>query len=303
MKHTTFFSLFQKSNNTMNNVRIFLHSGLGNQLFQWSFGHYLFQSGINVQFVRVEKIHEQNHANFRLENLISTCAHGQFVTISRFSISGLALTARERNFPISNTVLSDYSNQPNFVPSARRSRNLGVFGYFQTAEMIREVSKLINVELLNSLADKSPFTSQVFANEEYSVIHFRRGDLKSSTNREKIGLLDRSYYFRCLEKASGKLIVLTDDYADAEDFFVGDLTVDEILGPDDIDNVAGLYLMSFASKVFTANSTFSWWGAYLASIKKGEVFIPEPFFKGKEMPKTENYKFDGFQTLSATFEV
>jgi hypothetical protein len=49
------------------------------------------------------------------------------------------------------------------------------------------------------------------------------------------------------------------------------------------NHIQDFYLMSFCKNIITANSTFSWWAAYLKQDEEGLIFVPEKWFQN-EMP-------------------
>jgi len=54
-----------------------------------------------------------------------------------------------------------------------------------------------------------------------------------------------------------------------------------------VDNspTATLQAMRFGRGYIIANSTFSWWGAYLSMTENAPVYAPSPWFKGMRSPE------------------
>ena len=78
-------------------------------------------------------------------------------------------------------------------------------------------------------------------------------------------------------------IVVTDDLAYAQHKLVG-INIDEFLNPAQCNLHEALYMFGRAKRIYPANSTFSWFGAYLANeFSAAEVIIPNPFFKSKSL--------------------
>jgi hypothetical protein len=54
-----------------------------------------------------------------------------------------------------------------------------------------------------------------------------------------------------------------------------------ILTPSKVSELTALYLMSQSKILFIANSSFSWWGGYLALRNpESRVIVPSPWLKG-----------------------
>jgi hypothetical protein len=134
------------------------------------------------------------------------------------------------------------------------------------------------------------------------IVHIRQGDTLEASNRKRIGVLSRRYYENLPSKGGEKRYVITDDSVGASKLLRG-LDVDEIYGPDKVDAIAALRIMSNASKLFTANSTLSWWGGFLAIHRGGEVVLPHPFFRNISPDPGNSFIFPEFKTLTSSFMV
>jgi hypothetical protein len=94
----------------------------------------------------------------------------------------------------------------------------------------------------------------------------------------KHGILDLPYYERAVAEVrkhnpDGPLFVFSDDleWCRAQSVFADAIMVDESV------DVAALYLMSQYRHIVMANSTFSWWAAYLGPQPK-TVIAPSRWF-------------------------
>ncbi len=71
-----------------------------------------------------------------------------------------------------------------------------------------------------------------------------------------------------------------------------------IKAPSELDDWEQMILMSLCQHHIIANSTFSWWGAYLRESVDGMVYYPSKWFGPKGpvykicdiIPETKNYK-------------
>ena len=106
------------------------------------------------------------------------------------------------------------------------------------------------------------------------ALHIRRGDFL--TNNANHNNLTLDYYATALSKFEDdrNVIIFSDDteWCKQQELFSGDrFLVSESSNP-----YVDLCLMSMCSDFIIANSSFSWWGAWLAN--KGTVIAPEKWF-------------------------
>ena len=172
--------------------------------------------------------------------------------------------------------------------SMRVRRHVGLEGYFQSWRYFGEVGDELRQEI-RSVVSPSNFYSD-FQNElsgaEVSVaIHVRRGDYVSNSY---MGVVPEVYY----EHALGLLQGLVGDFQIY--LFSDDLTLlhDEsflaewrkrvrvVVAPDNSRPVESLNLIAQCDHVVMANSTFSWWGAWLGERPGRHVFYPRPWLAG-----------------------
>lgn len=284
--------------------RVFLAGGLGNQLFQYAFAHFLtkYVSGrpklINLktrgglphtkQIINVESfgcshcIQIQNWGIEKLNSLINPWFNKSFLNFAW----GKTLNLKSNPFKYLDETenLEEYSN---FV------------GYFQNKDYILASEEIFMDEIRRMVSKSMPTIRDLPKNLE--VLHIRQGDTKTAKNIEKVGVLAACYYQSILAKKSELFrIVVTDDLSGAKET-LANLEIDMWLGPNDLTAQEALALMSSANRLITANSTLSWW-AGLVAIKDGkEVVIPEPFFKSKDLEAGEAFQYPCFKLQKAVF--
>lgn len=147
--------------------------------------------------------------------------------------------------------------------------NTDISGYFQSYKYFDHIKD----ELLVDFSFKIELQE---THDNYVSIHVRRGDYVSK--QEYHPVQDESYYCRAMAHFSKdtNFLVFSDDPAWCENqwFFRENPNVNIVIGA---DNVMSLYLMSRSKANIIANSSFSWWGAYLN--KTSEVVIyPREWF-------------------------
>ncbi len=165
--------------------------------------------------------------------------------------------------------------------------NTYLHGMWQSEQFFAPVSDLIR----RHFSFRYPPTPAVAAMAERirsggpSVfVHFRRGDYVSKPNHNReLGVLDLGYYQRALALLTERVgsvtaYVFSDDIAAVAREFrpaCPHVFVD-VVEPGRADDE--LRLMSLCDHGITANSTFSWWAAWLNPSKSKTVIAPDPWF-------------------------
>lgn len=284
--------------------KVVLHGGLGNQLFQWSYGHQLFQSGFKVEYIFYKRPYAVEHTNFFLGDFLDSCAHGTFkeVELPSNPILRVLSDPLHKNNLLSAALcqVADTTNNPFVYPpaSSGHTRNIH-FGYFQASHSVVSVKELVLNELWDTL-DARDRSSLEIKLEGAEVIHVRGGDYFSPSNVKSIGVLSAQYYRQLPPKMNNLRVVLTNDINAANRIFRSS-KIDGIFGPTDLDTYQTLAVMARASSLYTANSTVSWWAGLLAQSRQAKVYIPEPFFRDFSPNPNATYSYPGFKAIRANF--
>jgi len=122
------------------------------------------------------------------------------------------------------------------------------------------------------------------------IVHVRAGDyLKNPKINAVHGVLDADYYHRAIEAMrekgrASKIYCFSDNMPAA---------LEILKGQDDISFVEGfsaaddLFLMSQGKSHIIANSTFSYWSAWLAKTSDPYVIAPQAWFSAEELKRTD----------------
>lgn len=174
----------------------------------------------------------------------------------------------------------------------------GLFaGYFQNSETVESVWGNLEVEIIQVLAESKKLLADRINYKDYAVVHVRRGDYMQ--NLKSYGVLSSDYYKRVVELNDYPIIVSTDDYVASREI-TSLLKPKLVVGPAELNNWQTLELMSNAKQVFAANSSLSWWAAYLAIKKGNQAYLPKPWFvsNANNKPKLD---IDGAKYIEAKF--
>ena len=162
--------------------------------------------------------------------------------------------------------------------------NVDLFGYYQTHKYFQHIEDEIRKDFtfdaeLVSICKQ--FFDENFKNQEVVSLHIRRGDYLHNPNHPVQSL---DYYKKALEKFSSVIpvVVFTDDaeWCFKQELFKGGRFFISCDSSADAD----LCMMSLCDYHIIANSSFSWWGAWLAKSK--QIIAPENWFGGECIHKS-----------------
>ena len=161
-------------------------------------------------------------------------------------------------------------------------------GYFQTEKYFKHIEDEIRNDFTFNAGIADPCKEMIESVENPIALHVRRGDyIKNAENHFNLPI---EYYDAALSKFDDdrNVIVFSDDplWCHDEGIF-GD---DRFIISENDDNRVDLCLMSLCNDFIIANSTYSWWGAWLSSHKDKKVIAPVQWFGKTGYTKDHNTK-------------
>lgn len=268
-------------------MKVYIKGGLGNQLFQFCYLHYLHAS-VQRNLGIAKDPNPRLDRPFLLDSLIQFCSHTVIDSkTSPFASKFIEKILHIRIFKglvyrLTKSKLEFESQEYVFSPEvATRKKNAIFVGYFQHWKYVEESWETIGPEINRCL---SLYPLPDYCLTDYLVVHIRRGDFELQS--EQLGILQINYYERAvlavqtsLNMPRIKIYVITDQVEAAKKLFTESSDV-VVIDPTMLDEWRCLRLMSSARAVITANSTLSWWGGYLCHKNGGFMVIPDPWFAG-----------------------
>lgn len=166
--------------------------------------------------------------------------------------------------------------------------NVALFGYFQSELYFHNISGMLSgwFGLRERLGEAASAVATAIGCSKLSVsVHIRRGDYTKREALEVHGILNESYYKRALSILESKLgaeadfFVFSDDLAEAERVlsFVPSRQLIFVRG-DSQRPWEDMALMARCQHHAIANSSFSWWGAWLNRSSQKIVVAPRAWF-------------------------
>jgi len=148
-------------------------------------------------------------------------------------------------------------------------------GYFQTEKYFKHIENEIKGDFQFKDEILNPCKEMISSIQNPISLHIRRTDYLTNPNHTAIGL---EYYQKAIEKFDDEttILVFSDDpqWCNQQEFF----SDDRFLIAEGNTNYIDLCLMTLCSGHIIANSSFSWWGAWLSNSEK--IIAPSGWFRG-----------------------
>lgn len=252
-----------------------VYGGLGNQLFQYAFGIFLqekFNQKIYFDFSFYKSNFHRAPSILKIINNINQSPESlsnSFVKFKSFRINRLYNRIFNKNY---------YSNHSaGFLPNP--NENYFFDGYWQNKKYFKNEIELKKPGLSNKANN---YLKQIIKSKSSLSIHVRRTDYLTKKNQKIFKILDEQYYCSALELIknlgviNSDIFVFSDDIKWVDDNLKLSQNFTLVENTNEIDD---LFLMSTCNHNIIANSTFSWWGAYLNSNKNKIVVGPKNWYK------------------------
>jgi hypothetical protein len=297
-------------------VYLFLTGGLGNQLFQYAAGLYLAEkhnlnliADVSTGSPRVDRSGAPEIYSFELPLMDSVnpipfttplvsriCGYRLRRALNRKFMNRKSSSVRDfifRDFWISFSIRKFVklfvSEELGNISLPNYKRSTYLIGYFQTycfAQYPRVYDSLMSLRLRNP----NPDVAQYFALSELEkplIVHVRLTDYLSEVS---FGIPGSKYYSDAIAEQWDlgiykKIWVFSDDIEGARQripqHFYSNI---RWISAADLDSASTLEVMRFGHGYVIANSSFSWWGAFLSYKANIKIIAPKPWFIGKEEP-------------------
>lgn len=274
-------------------IAIVLSGGLGNQLFQYAFIYnqhkklntpfFLIKIGAPIDLYKYFELEKNffyyldkllfDHAGFKL-------FFSHYLRRSFYNKVGNRLTKQH--------IVIDISEEPDAVLQKAQNSTL-YYGFYQSETYFKEYAD----ELLKAYSIKQKYVkaySKKFSwLKEYPrvvVIHIRMTDYKTAGGNGESLVLPLNYYHKVIKEIhtdNNFYVIISDETSTIHKEF--DYLENKYFS--DESEIVDFQLMMNADICIIANSTFSWWAAYLNNNKNKMVYCPKFFIgfsKGEDNP-------------------
>ena len=254
----------------------YIMGGIGNQLYQYAVGRRLAHK-LNTELKLDTTFYDNDNLRPYALNLFnikeSIATHEEIARIKKISV-------------LNNIGIENKTQQ--FMPEVLRyPNNVWLHGYWQNEKYFADISNILRREftLKQTLGSSAKSWKEKILASECSVsLHIRHGDFAySPINSPYAGafaILPMEYYYECIRALKNDyknltLFVFSDNLNWLKENLHTDLPTQFVEG-EGLKDVEELYLMSLCKHNIIANSTFSWWGAWLNQNPGKKVFMPIP---------------------------
>jgi len=248
-------------------IAISLIGGLGNQLFQYAIGRHLSiinQTDLRIDLTQFEK--------YKLHHY----------SLGHFSIKESFVSQKEMT-NLYKVIEKSYFYDPDFKSIGN---NVLLNGYWQSEKYFFEIAEIIRGDLIinSELSVRGLEISKLIQSSNSVSIHVRRSDYVVGTYTDQIlDALDVSYYHNAIDMISelnkdAFFFIFSDDQKWVKNNLVIKNPAMYVSHNTAERNYEDLYLMSLCKHNIIANSSFSWWGAWLNNNKEKTVIAPKCWF-------------------------
>lgn len=249
-------------------VIVKIMGGLGNQMFQYALARKLQSMGKRV-VLDTSYYDVVPEGDTVRKNWLHSFRH-QFEETSAPSMMRIKVCSLLARFAHEPYVLSDRSGR--FCPSVLTLRSGYVIGYWQSEKYFLDIDALLREDFAlapDSLKEaERRIWKEVMSVPNSVALHIRQGDYLREENARRFGGICTAEYYKkavadMIEKLGNcKFFVFTDAPEEVDSFLPQGADF-QLLSDGTGDEWFELFLMSQCKHHIIANSSFSWWGAWL----------------------------------------
>ena len=261
-------------------MRILVSGGLGNQMFIYALFYALKKKKCNVQLDTSLYDYVKMHNGYELSAIFGTDA--PYMSSNKLYINWLRLILKTGLFLRRDKMIFD--------DKIHTSKALYLWGYWQSDKYFIEYrNDLLEIFRFRNISKENLLIAKKMQEENSISLHIRRGDYMNLPMYQ--GICSEEYYIKAVEHIknnipSAHFYIFSNDIQWSSSFAkslnINHTIIEHNTGADSYQD---MYLMSQCKHNIVANSSFSWWGAYLNSNPDKTVIAP----KGWDNTDTQNY--------------
>lgn len=280
----------------INTVYVRLMGGLGNQMFQYAAARAL-ADRIGASLVAdltwfgSARHRLDTRRKFGLEAFSVRLKNGARWQVAFCAVMRFLVRLRVLNYLLKRLGFSHVKEQSfSFEPAVLKAKGwVCLDGYWQSESYFKDIAQALisDFTLRDGLSETAERVATEIGMVEAVSVHVRRGDYITNKSANVFhGVCSIDYYQAAMayirERCNAPVFfVFSDDIAWCRERFEGDDMV--FVSRDGILDVDELVLMSRCKHNIIANSSFSWWGAWLNRHEGKTVISPKKWFNA-DMP-------------------
>lgn len=287
-------------------ITVKLRGGLANQMFQYALGRRLSilhntPLFLDLEHYKSEQTEEKTIRNYGLDifNLQASIANIKQINQSKGWYSNpvkrKVTTALNKILPYykQNIVKEQHATFDKNIFKTRK--NIYLAGFWQSEQYFKDIEEIIRKNFQFKIPPSScniDYLNQIGSCNSVSV-HIRRGDYVTSKHYNNVHqILSPEYYQEAAAIIEEQItnptyFVFSDDPQWAKENIKLNFKTEYISNNNGDKAYEDLRLMSNCKHHIIANSTFSWWGAWLNTSKNKIVIAPNKWYKISEMENND----------------
>jgi hypothetical protein len=298
-------------------IVVYLMGGLGNQMFQYAFGRRMALANDARLVLDASGYHSVEAPDpalgARACGLSHLCIVGQIVErpetelhrtipirrwIRKVRQAAIRLGDKRKPYFLRQEIVEPEEQHFQFdgrVFARRIHGAVSVRGFWQTEAYFRDMEDTIRKELRlrRELRGKNADVATQILGCTAVTVHVRHGD-NANAVAAQLGVLPREYYERAMQEIgtevqSPHFFVFSDDIAWARVLLGHDRPYTFIDHNGAEGSHEDMRLMTMCQHHIIANSTFGWWGAWLAKHPGQMVIAPRRYYLGVDRPNPDLY--------------
>jgi len=269
-----------------------INGGLGNQMFQYALGRQL-----SLKNNSILKLDTNIFDNYKLRKYELNCLNiiENFASVEEIK----RIKDKKSKIPGFLRKILKISKYPNLIQEKfyhfdpeilNLSGNLYLSGYWQSEKYFNEISNIIRKEFTiktELVGQNKEIADRITASEAVSL-HIRRGDYVKDVQTKSVHYVDLDEYYKNAinlinEKVNNPhFYIFSDDSEWVKNNYAKNLNC-SVVDINSADNgYEDMRLMSLCKHNIMANSSFSWWGAWLNNNPDKIVIAPKKWFNVPE---------------------
>jgi hypothetical protein len=255
-------------------IHLQLAGRLGNQLFQWATALSIENESQSI-VLTYDDFHQSEPSKL-LRKIV-----GETIEIKKNNLTGRLLQLEDKfflNTPLLKPLIHTETT-PFGVYEHVRNGTYVARGFFQNWRNFASVEEVITRQLENALdnwVNDDPHLKKIRSEiGEFHAVHVRQGDYLGTD----FGILSSEYYKGKRDKSLLPVAVFTDQ-SELKAQYIDAIQPDFVFTRETLSAEDSFALMSQATSITVANSTFSWWAGFLIAKRDGNATIPNPWTKG-----------------------
>ena len=264
-----------------------IKGGLGNQMYQYALGRYLSLKNNSSLVYEMSYFDGKEARVFALDKFTTVGKPTNKWWVKLYN----RLPRGRRIFGKLIPLITERGSW--FHPEVKNMTQKDVYlsGYWSSPKYFSEIKDVLQQDFTCQVPlseNTRTWKKQIVEDKLPTVsLHIRRGDyLQTAINRQIYKVMPLAYYQHCLHELAKKygelsVYVFSNDLEWVrENMDFGNNLVHYVTGNDEDHGYEDMILMWECEHHIIANSTFSWWGAYL-STGVGQTFCPKEWFNIK----------------------